>query len=88
MEYFFYATKAWCKLDRLNKYIVNSYKNGMVAEIHFDDSVYNDFANNLGLQEFIDHNEEISAFGKDGFIYSLTLSGTVRKENIKVIFLN
>ncbi len=53
MEYFFYATKAWCKLDRLNKYIVNSYKNGMVAEIHFDDSVYNDFANNLGLQDLL-----------------------------------
>ncbi len=86
MEYFFYATKAWCKLDRLNKYIVNSYKNGMVAEIHFDDSVYNDFANNLGLQEFIDHNEEISAFGKDGFIYSLTLSGTVRKREYQSNF--
>lgn len=86
MEYFFYATKAWCKLDKLNKYIVNSYKNGIVAEICFDDSEYNDFADNLGLQEFIDHNEELIAFGKDGFIYSLTLNGTVRKREYQKNF--
>lgn len=79
MEYFFYAAKAWLEIRKFDKYVAKSYKNGGYVKICFDDSNYADFTDILDLQSYAAHYEDFTVFGRDGFIYCLTLNGAVKK---------
>ena len=79
MEYFFYATKAWCDLDKIEPYIVKRYKKDVVAKVVFNDSNYHQFANDFNLRESIEKDGRFQAFGTDGHYYSITLNGPVKE---------
>jgi len=77
MQYFFYASKHWCDLDKLSAYCVEYYNDG-VAKIAFDDNNYYDFIAAIGLSEYAKYHEAFMAFGTDGYFYELTMHGAVK----------
>lgn len=81
MEYFFYASKQWCDLDKIKKYCVQYYNDG-VAKVAFDDNSYSDFIDAIGLSEYAECHETFMVFGADGYNYELTISGTVKVDKL------
>ena len=78
MEYFFYATNAWCDLDKIKPYIARFYNNGIVAKVVFNDDNYNDFSKDYELNEAIEKDGKFQTFGIDGYFYNVTLSGAIK----------
>lgn len=78
MEYFFFATKSWCDLDRINLYIAKRYNNDTVAKVVFDDSNYQEFSKDFNLKDQIEKDGKFQAFGADGHFYNITLDGAVK----------
>lgn len=81
MEYFFYASKQWCDLDKIKKYCVQYYNDG-VAKVDFDDNSYFDFIDAIGLGEYAECHETFMVFGADGYNYELTISGAVKGDKL------
>ena len=80
MEYYFYATNAWCDFERTAPYIVKFYNKGAVAKIVFDDASYSDFIKELNLSDCIEKFGGVKAFGVDGFLYNITAKGSIKCE--------
>lgn len=87
MEYFFFASKHWLDFEKLKKYCVKYYNEG-VAKIAFDDNNYYDFIDAIDLSEFEKHHEPFIAFGTDGYEYKLTVNGAVKGDELPPGFLN
>lgn len=82
MKYFFYASKHWLDFDKAEKYLEEHYNDG-VAKVVFDDSQHADFIKTVNLSEYDKYQENFSVFGYDGYIYDLTMTGTVKRNKIQ-----
>ena len=80
MEYYFYATNAWCDLDKIKSYIAKRYRNNTVCKVVFDDERYDDFAKAFDLAGYIEKWGDNIIFGADGYYYNTTLNGAIKGE--------